>query len=204
MFTGIVRALAGVVRAEKSAAGMRLAVNLPAEVGPAAVGDSIAVDGVCLTVAALPAAGKAGEPRVGEFDVVPETLSRTTLGSLKAGAKVNLEPALRAGDALGGHFVQGHVDGTATISRIASAGGEFVIWFDCPAELTAEMIPKGSVTVDGVSLTLVTVERTAFSTALIPTTREKTTLGFKKPGDRVNIETDVIAKWVRKLVGGVR
>jgi riboflavin synthase alpha subunit len=199
MFTGIVRAAVSVVRVGSGSAATRLTVALPTELGPAAVGDSIALDGVCLTIAALPA----GEPRRAELDVVPETLRKTTLGSLRAGDRVNAEPALRAGDPLGGHFVQGHVDGTATIAAIDTAGGEYLLRLEAAAELTAEMIPKGSVTLDGVSLTLVEVQPRRFSVALIPTTLEKTTLGGKKAGDRVNVETDVIGKWVRRLIGSV-
>lgn len=202
MFTGIVRACAAVVRVEPSPAGVRLTVVLSPELGPVAVGDSIAVNGVCLTVAALSAAKRPGDPRIAEFDVVPETLSKTTLGRLKAGDRVNLEPALRAGDPLGGHFVQGHVDGTAVVAVIDIAGGQYVMWFDCPAALTAEMIPKGSISVDGISLTLVAVEPARFSVALIPTTREMTTLGSRRVGERVNIETDLIGKWVRRMAGG--
>jgi len=192
MFTGIIRHVGLVRDASGTAAGARLRIDL----GPCAeglnLGDSVAVNGACLTVAAL--AG--GE---GEFDVVTETLSRTTLGQLRAGAKVNLETALRLSDALDGHLVQGHVDGIAQV-RAVRRGRECVIELDAPRELSDWMVPKGSVAIDGVSLTLASLADGRFGVALIPTTLDETTLGGLAVGDKVNIETDVIGKYVRRCL----
>jgi len=195
MFTGIVRHIAAVKDVRPSSAGNRLAIDLGPVADGLALGDSVAVNGACLTVAELTG-------RVGQFDVVSETLSRTTLGELRTGSKVNIEPALRLGDGLDGHLVQGHVDGVATVSRIDKAG-QWKVRFTAAAELVAAVIPKGSVTIDGVSLTLVDVSGDRFNVALIPTTLGETTLGDLAVGDRVNIETDLIGKYVRKYIGGL-
>lgn len=197
MFTGIVRELAGVVSIRAVAAGIRLAVRVSPVIGPVAHGDSIAVNGVCLTAAGF-ADGNV------EFDVVAETLRKTTLGDLKAGDRVNVEPALRVGDPLGGHFVQGHVDGVGRIEAINKAGGEWLTVVACDAALTAQMIRKGSITVDGVSLTIVDVQPGRFSVALIPTTLSLTTLGFRTVGAPVNIETDMIGKYALKAISDLR
>jgi len=192
MFTGIIRHV-GLVR---DAAGTSAGARLKIELGPCAeglnLGDSVAVNGACLTLAAL-------SGRLGEFDVVTETLSRTTLGQLRAGAKVNLETALRLSDALDGHLVQGHVDGIAQV-RAVRRGRECVIEFDAPRELSDWMVPKGSVAIDGVSLTLASLADGRFGVALIPTTLDETTLGGLAVGDKVNIETDVIGKYVRRCL----
>jgi riboflavin synthase len=192
MFTGIIRHV-GVVRAVRPAgSGRRPAIDL----GPLAeglrAGDSVAVAGACLTVAAI-------NGSTAEFDVVAETLSRTTLGALRAGAKVNLERSLRVGDSLDGHFVQGHVDGLARVKAVRR-GGQWVVEFAAERELTDRMVPKGSVAIDGVSLTLVEVRDGLFSVALIPTTLAETTLSRLRVGDKVNVETDVIGKYVRRCV----
>ena len=162
---------------------------------PLAVGESIALDGVCLTVAA------ADGPRA-RFDVIAETLRRTTLGRRRAGERVNIERALRPSDRLGGHFVQGHVDGTAVLAERRQSPEEVVLRFRGEADLLDAMIPKGSIAIDGVSLTLVEVDRPAglFSVALIPTTLAVTTLADRRAGDLVNIETDLIGKWVRRYL----
>jgi riboflavin synthase len=193
MFTGLVESLGTVTRAEDTGAGRRLAVRDP--IGPRlAVGESVAVNGVCLTVV---------ETRGEEFafEVGPETLLRTNLGGLRTGDRVNLERALRVGDRLGGHFVQGHVDAVGTIDRRDRNGDWEDVWFRCPAELTRLMVPKGSIAVDGISLTLVNVEAERFSVMLIPHTQAVTTLGFKKVGDPVNLEADMLARHVAKLLG---
>lgn len=160
-------------------------------------GESVAVNGVCLT-----AADCSGP--TGEFDVMSETLDCTTLGGLRPGARVNLERAMVLGDRLDGHLVQGHVDATATVRRV-DRGQSRVLEFQASDELTALMAPKGSVAVDGVSLTLVAVSRDRFSVALIPTTLSETTLDKLSAGDTVNIEADVIGKYVagflRRLIG---
>jgi|SRR5579862_2622394 len=179
MFTGIVREVGRVAEFD----GHRLVVEAQTT---AAQGDSVAVDGVCLT--AVDGSRLA-------FDVVDETLSRTTLGDLKPGDRVNLEPALRAGDALGGHYVQGHVDGVGTVR---SAGTE--VWIDAPVELLRYVVVKGSITVDGVSLTVAALDEQGFAVALVPHTLAATTLGELEPGEAVNLETDVLAKYVERLV----
>lgn len=202
MFTGIVQTM-GVVRSvRRGSTAARLALDAPALARPIPLGASIAVNGVCLTVAV------ADDSRL-EFDVVPETLSRSTLGSLHVGARVNLERSLRAGDGLDGHMVQGHVDGTARVESIQTAGGGHVLRFRADDELIAYLIPKGAIAVDGVSLTIAEVEAGTFSVALIPTTLAATTLGLLQVGDRVNIETDILARTVvttlrRMTAGGKR
>lgn len=193
MFTGIVRHVGKVLSAAASPAGRRLRIDLGPLAGGLALGDSVAVNGACLTACAI-------EGAAAEFDVVSETLARTTLGELGVGAGVNLERSLRAGDALDGHIVQGHVDGQAEL-RAVRRGGQWVLEFAAPRDLTAQMVPKGSVALDGVSLTLVDVTDERFSVALIPTTLAETTLGRLKVGGRVNVETDVIGKYVLKCLG---
>jgi riboflavin synthase len=182
VFTGIVREIGRVVSFD----GRRLVVD--AETTRAAEGDSIAVDGVCLT---------AVDGSQLAFDVVDETLSRTTLGGLAPGDRVNLEPALRAGEPLGGHIVQGHVDGLGRVRRTGEP-----VWIDAPPELRRYLVEKGSITVDGVSLTIALVDDGGFAVALVPHTLEVTTLGALEPGDHVNLEVDVLAKYVERLLPG--
>lgn len=193
MFTGIVQLLGTVRTIEPRPPGLRISVDA-GEVGQRqSVGDSVAVNGVCLTVTAC-------EGGILWFDLAPETLAKTNLGGLKPGDQVNIEEALRVGAPLSGHFVQGHVDGVGRVlERISRQEFEHV-WFEVPEKLTEEMVPKGSVAVDGVSLTLVNVERDRFSVELIPHTLAVTTLGFKGPGDPVNIETDILGKYVLRAV----
>jgi riboflavin synthase len=198
MFTGTVQTV-GVVRSiRQGSTAARLALDAPGLTRPIPLGSSIAVNGACLTVAAC------DEARV-EFDVIPETLARSTLGGLTAGARVNLERALRAGDPLDGHMVQGHVDGIATLRSLRAGGGGHVLTFRAGAELMPFIIPKGSIAIDGVSLTIASVETDTFSVALIPTTLAVTTLGLLKVGDKVNIETDILARTIvttlRRLYG---
>jgi riboflavin synthase len=182
VFTGLVREV-GTVR---SMDGGRLVVK--AALG-AEIGDSVAVDGVCLTVVECVDETLA-------FDAVPETLARTSLGSLEPGSRVNLEPALRAGDPLGGHIVQGHVDGVGTFRGIE--GG--LHWFDAPQDLHRYVVEKGSIAVQGTSLTVAAVDERGFAVALIPHTLEVTSLGALEPGATVNLEVDVLAKYVEKLL----
>lgn len=193
MFTGIVESLGTVTHVADAAAGRRLTISDRMASTPV-VGESIAVNGACLTVVVM-----RGDEF--EFDVGPETLQRTNLGRLVAGDRVNLERSLRVGDRLGGHFVQGHVDAVGTIDARARNGDWEDAWFRCPAELTRLMVPKGSIAVDGISLTLVNVEPERFSVMLIPHTTANTTLGFKRVGDPVNLECDMLAKHVAKLLG---
>ncbi len=193
MFTGLVEALGIVQSLEAESAGRRLVVAAPRLAGELQLGESVAVNGVCLTVIQT-------EEDAFAFQVGPETLQRTNLGSLRPGDGVNLERALRVGDRLGGHWVQGHVDGVGRIVSRRRDGDFESVAFSCPAELTAQMVPKGSVAVDGVSLTLVSVEATGFSVMLIPHTLIETTLGRKQAGDPVNLETDILAKYVQKAL----
>lgn len=194
MFTGIIQHI-GAVRGTSAAAGggLRLRVDVGPLADGLALGDSVAVDGVCLTACRI----SGGEA---EFDAVAETVSRSTLSSLRAGAKVNLERPLQAGGRLDGHIVQGHVDGVAEVSRIDAAGGQWTVELSCGRELTDEMVVKGSVAIAGVSLTLTAAGEGRFAVALIPTTRQRTTLGELRVGTRVNVETDVIGKYVVKYL----
>jgi riboflavin synthase len=184
VFTGIVREKGLVASVSEAGAGIRLVVEAQTE---AAIGDSVAIGGVCLTVV------ETGGGRLA-FDAVPETLERTSLGRLRAGAEVNVEPALRAGEPLGGHIVQGHVDGVAAVRSV----GELT-WFDLAPELNRYCAEKGSVTVEGCSLTVAALDDAGFAVALIPHTLEVTTLGALVPGDPVNVEVDVLAKYVERL-----
>lgn len=192
MFTGLVQSLATVREVADAQAGRRLRVAEPALAPKLEVGESVAVNGACLTVVA--AGGDAFD-----FEAGPETLAKTTLGRLAAGDRVNLERALRAGDALGGHFVTGHVDCVGTILEGSMTGDWLTVWFGFPPEWEELLVAKGSVAVDGVSLTVVDVRADRFSVMLIPHTRAHTTLGLKRPGAPVNLEFDLLAKHVQKL-----
>jgi riboflavin synthase len=189
MFTGIVREVGTV----ESFDGSRLVVAATETAADAAVGDSVAVAGVCLTVV------ETDEVRLA-FDVVPETLARTALGRLERGGAVNIEPSLRVGDQLGGHVVQGHVDVVGRVRSVTPDGDGRRVWIDAPEELLGYCIEKGSVAVDGVSLTVAALDESGFEVALIPHTLDVTTLGWLEPGDSVNLEPDVLAKVVERLV----
>lgn len=193
MFTGIIEHLGEVVGVSRRGGLAVLTVSASPPFEGVVAGESIAVDGVCLTVTAA-ASGRL------TFEVVPETLSRSTLGERRAGDLVNLERSLRLGELVGGHLVLGHVDGVGRVEGLRPVGGEVELTVEVSEELTRQMLPKGSVAVDGVSLTLVRVEPGRFSVALIPYTRENTTLGRKRVGDRVNIETDYLGKWVLRAL----
>ena len=195
LFTGLVEALGRVDRVEDEGSGRRFRLDWPDSSEPLTIGESIAVNGCCLTVVSTEGA---------TFDVQagPETLLRTNLGSKSVGDPVNLERSLRVGDRLGGHFVQGHVDTTAKLVERRPDGEWDFLAFTLDPAWTPLMVPKGSIAVDGVSLTLVDVGLDRFSVMLIPHTLAVTTLGTLKPGDPVNIETDMLAKHVRKLLGG--
>jgi riboflavin synthase len=189
MFTGLVESM-GTVRSvllDGDGTLLWIADSIVGQELP--LGASVAVNGVCLTVVAR-------EGDAFAFQAGPETLQRTNLGELNVEAKVNLERSLRVGDRLGGHIVQGHVDGTGSIERRERQGEWEVVWFRCPPELLRYMVPKGAVAVDGVSLTLVDVTDTGFSVALIPHTMLATTLGHKQPPATVNLEIDLFAKYV--------
>ncbi len=163
----------------------------------AAIGDSVSVNGCCLTVVD-------GDRRTLAFDAVPETLARTALGRLDAGAAVNLEPALRAGEPLGGHYVQGHVDGVGRVRSLEPEGGGARMWVDPPAALLRYCVEKGSIAVDGVSLTIADLDEEGFAVALVPHTLAATTLDTLEPGSEVNLEADVLAKYVERLTSPTR
>ncbi len=191
MFTGLVQSLATVREITPDGPGVRLTIAEPTIASNATLGDSIAIDGCCLTVIAL-------DEETVAFEAGPETLLRTTLGKLTVGDSVNLETSLCMGDTLGGHLVSGHIDGVGSVDRRQDDAEWSTFWIRVPAELTRQMASKGSVAVDGVSLTLVEVEDEQFSVALIPHTLQVTTLGSRKVGDRVNLETDLLAKYVER------
>ena len=189
MFTGIVRELGTVVAFD----GSRLVLAAPETASDAVVGDSVAVAGACLTVV------EAADGRLA-FDVVPETLSRTALGGLEEGRTVNLESSLRVGDRLGGHVVQGHVDAVGRVRSVVPDGDGRRVWVDAPASVLGSTVEKGSIAVDGVSLTVAAFDEEGFEVALIPHTLAVTTLGRLEPGDEVNLEADVLGKVVEHLV----
>jgi riboflavin synthase len=192
MFTGLVEATGTVGRVEPDGDGARIEVSTPLA-AELAEGDSVAVNGVCLTVTEADAGGF-------RADVMAETLRRSSLGPLRAGDPVNLELPLRAGAPLGGHVVQGHVDGTGTLVEVREEGFARVVRIDCEPELLRYVVEKGSIAVDGVSLTVASVDGAGFAVSLIPETLERTTFGSAQPGRLVNVEVDVLAKYVEKLV----
>ena len=189
MFTGIVREVGTVAAFD----GSRLVVGAPETAAGVAVGDSVSVAGVCLTVV------EAGEGRLA-FDVIAETLSRTALGGLAADDRVNLESALCVGDPLGGHVVQGHVDAVGRVRSVAPEGDSLRVRVDAPESIVRYCLEKGSIAVDGVSLTVAALDDDGFEVALIPHTLAVTTLGSLEPGDEVNLEVDVLAKVVERLL----
>jgi riboflavin synthase len=193
VFTGLVREVGLVVSLQGGDAGVRLVLQAPASAREAGLGDSISIDGVCLTVVARTEETLA-------FDAVPETLDRTALATLEPGSRVNLEPALRAGEPLGGHYVQGHVDGVGSVRSVEPDGDGKRLWFDLATELLRYIVEKGSVSVQGVSLTVAAVDEHGFAVALIPHTLAATNLDGLRDGSLVNVEVDVLAKYVEKLV----
>lgn len=193
MFTGIVRERGRVASVDGDGDGIRIRLEAPLTAGEAAIGDSVSLNGCCLTVVEAANGTLA-------FDAVPETLSRSSLDGLEAGAELNVEPALRAGDPLGGHYVQGHVDGVASVRTVEPEGEGRRIWLDAPPEVLRYCVEKGSIAVDGVSLTIADLDEAGFAVALIPHTLAATTLGTLVTGARVNLEADVLAKYVERLV----
>ena len=189
MFTGIIECAGTITHTRRTAGGRRLCIRIGPLACESKLGDSICVSGVCLTVASL------SDDSL-EFDVISETLDKTTLGQKRPGDRVNLERSLRLGDRLDGHFVQGHVDGTAQVDRVLASPREHVLWLRPQPHLTPYIVPKGSITIDGVSLTIADVADAAFSVALIPTTLERTTLADLRAGFRVNLESDIIARTI--------
>jgi len=193
MFTGIVQTLGRVRRIEPVRGGAR--IEIACGLRGLAIGESIALSGACMTVVAK------GRGRFA-VDVSPESLRRTALGALRRGAPVNLERALTLSDRLGGHFVQGHVDAVGKVIAIAPEANAWIYTFDAPSRVARYLVPKGSVAVDGVSLTVARLRGRRFEVAVIPHTARHTTLGERKPGDPVNLEADVMAKYVEKLLAG--
>jgi riboflavin synthase len=193
VFTGIVRERARVASVEGDSSGIRIRLEAPLTAAEVAIGDSASLNGCCLTVV------EAADGTLA-FDAVPETLSRTSLDGLEAGSELNVEAALRAGDPLGGHYVQGHVDGVGSVRSVEPEGEGRRIWFDAPPDVLRYCVDKGSVAVDGVSLTIAELDEAGFAVALIPHTLVATTLGALEPGARVNLEADVLAKYVERLV----
>jgi riboflavin synthase len=193
VFTGIVRERGRVASVDGDGNGIRIRLEAPLTAGDVAIGDSVSLNGCCLTVVETADGTLA-------FDAVPETLARSSLDGLEAGSELNVESSLRAGDPLGGHYVQGHVDGVGTVRSVEPEGEGRRIWFDAPSEVLRYCVEKGSVAVDGVSLTIAGLDEHGFAVALIPHTLSATTLGTLEPGARVNLEADVLAKYVERLV----
>ena len=193
MFTGIVKEQGRIASLDGGAAGVRVVVEAPSTAPGVGLGDSVAINGCCLTAVEIGATTIA-------FDAVPETLSRTSLSRLAPGTTVNLEPALRAGDPMGGHIVQGHVDGVGRVRSVAPDGDGRRIWFDTPEPVLRYCVEKGSIAIEGVSLTIAALDGSGIAVALIPHTLTQTTIGSLVPGDEVNLEADVLAKYVERLV----
>jgi riboflavin synthase len=196
MFTGIIEHVGAVRACRPGPSAVRLEVDLGPLAEGSALGDSIAVDGVCLTLAALSGS-------LGAFDAVPETVGCTTLANLRAGDRVNLERALRADGRLGGHVVQGHVDAVGRIRRAGPAGNQWVLSVAPPPEVAELIVEKGSIALAGVSLTVAALAADGtFTCAIIPTTLQMTNLSDRRPGDPINVETDILARTVRRLLNG--
>jgi len=193
VFTGIVRELGRVVALEGKSDGIQLRIEAPETAAELGVGDSVAVNGCCLTATGI------SDGRI-ELDAVPETLERSALGRLAVGTPVNIEPAVRAGQPLGGHYVQGHVDGVGRVQSVRSEGVGTRVWIEAPRPVIRLCVEKGSITVEGVSLTVAELHDGAFAVALVPHTLAATTLGALEPGDEVNLEADVLAKYVERLL----
>lgn len=193
MFTGIVREVGTVEAMEGGEEGVRIVLEAPRTAPGVETGGSVALNGCCLTAEEVDAGRLA-------FRAVPETLRRTSLGRLRAGDRVNVEPAVRAGDPLGGHYVQGHVDAVGRVQSVEAEGEGLRVWIEAPPDVLLYCVAKGSVAVEGVSLTIAEVAEDAFCVALIPHTLAVTTLAELVPGRDVNLEADVLAKYVERLV----
>ncbi|MGH3137019.1 MAG: riboflavin synthase [Gaiellaceae bacterium] len=193
MFTGIVRELGAIVSASAKGDGLAIVVRAPETATTSGVGDSVSIDGCCLTAESV-------DGQHVSFHAVRETLARTTLGRLRAHDRVNVEPAVRAGEPLGGHYVQGHVDSVGRVQSVEAEGEGLRVFVEAADEVLRFCVEKGSVTLDGVSLTVAEVADDAFAVALVPHTIEVTTLSGLVPGREVNIESDVLAKYVDRLL----
>jgi riboflavin synthase len=196
MFTGIIEVMGTVASIESAGELTRLAIDVPEIARDVRVGESVAVNGCCLTVVAEQAGCL-------HFDVIRETVLRTSLGDLVVSSRVNLERAMRADGRLDGHIVQGHIDGTGRVERLEREGDDVRLYIACERDITDNLVEKGSVAIDGVSLTVVGVYDTGFDVALIPHTLEVTNLGIVKPGERVNLEADVLGKYVKSYLDRV-
>lgn len=194
MFTGIIEELGIVKSIQRGAKSAKLTINAQEVVSDAKLGDSIAVNGVCLTVTDLATTWFTA-------DVMDETLQKSNLGELKPGERVNLERALRLSDRLGGHLVSGHIDGVGTITGQETVDIAVVTEIKAPVEVLKYVIKKGSISIDGISLTVVNVSDYSFKVSLIPHTAKITTLGYKKPGDKVNLEGDIVGKYIERIMG---
>lgn len=193
MFTGIVRELGVLTAAEETGGGRTLVVSAPETAAATSPGDSVSINGCCLTATKI-------DSGLIAFDAVPETLARSTLGHLEPHDTVNVEPAIRAGEALGGHYVQGHVDAVGRIQSVEAEGEGLRVFVEAPEDVLRYCVEKGSITVDGVSLTIAELAADAFAVALVPHTLAATTLAALEPGRRVNLEVDVLAKYVERLI----
>ena len=196
MFTGIIEGLGDISAARTSGQGKRLTIEADFELTQTKIGDSICVNGACLTAVKI-------DGKRFEVDISPETLRMTTFDQAKIGDRVNLERAMRISDRIDGHLVSGHIDGIGSISQRETQGNATIVTIKVPETLTRYMIPKGSVAVDGISLTINTCDANSFSVSIIPHTGKLTTIGFKSRGDRVNIETDMIGKYIERFTSRV-
>jgi riboflavin synthase len=194
VFTGLIEEIGEVIRVEERPEGRRIRIRAPRSAQDLRPGDSISINGVCQTVTALP------EPGAIETVAVGETLRRTTFPGLRSGSQVNLERPLRVGDRLGGHWVNGHVDSVATILERSRSARDVAVRIDLPPRLSPYVVEKGSIAVDGVSLTVGRVEGASFTVHLIPETLSRTLFGSYRPGDRVNLEADILAKYVERAL----
>lgn len=192
MFTGIIEGLGNIVAFDKKTnnrSAAKMIINLGKIAKGLKVGDSVAINGVCLTAVDI-------SKGITEFEMVGETIKKTNLGFLRRGDKVNIERSLKVGERLEGHFVLGHVDGVGIISKIEKQSNQIQIWIKTPKELSKHIIKKGSITIDGISLTVVDALKDQFSVSIIPHTMQITNLSYKKVGDKVNIETDILGKYI--------
>lgn len=204
MFTGIIEEIGKVKSVRHGAKSVTLEIEASKVLDGTQVGDSIATNGVCLTVTSMHVPSRAGMPGTGFFDVMPETVRRTSLASLMSGSMVNLERALTLQTRLGGHIVSGHVDGTGVIVNREQDDNALWLWIETAPQIMRYIIEKGSITIQGVSLTVAKVAASSFAVSLIPHTQQATTLHDAKVGDLVNLENDVIAKYVEKLMAPVQ
>lgn len=193
MFSGIIDQIGVIRRVAETGSGRTVAIEAAGYWQDLPTGASVAIDGVCLTMTRA-------EDRIASFDIIAETIRRSTLGNLAIGGRVNLQKSMTVGDRIDGHFVQGHVDAVAKVAAVERTGGEAIWWFEPGADAMRYIIPKGSVTIDGISLTVAKVMPGRFSVALIPTTLERTTLGEKGVGASVNIETDILVRSLAHLL----